>query len=396
MSREPNKEIDVLLRKFSGKPNGNLAADTNSAVDADNHLDADELNAYAEHALPAATRARYTAHLAECTRCRKIVAQLSLSSPAIATLGREEIAPSGLKTFLASLFSPMVIRYAVPAMALVIVVALAWIMVWRRSIPEQLASNVRQKPAATGLNREEPSTAPASEPTVEGFTKSENNQRGNVTKQENNKAGEIKQGSVAEEQAAAAPSPAPVSTTTEVAKSADDLAKRPQPSEPKAAPAVSTGGAATAKPGSDAERNEAARQKKDESAATRDQKAKEEDRGVFNAAPQTTVSGPAKSQGLDKQSERSAKLRAISREAPPKDETSEKERELRTVGGHRFEKRGQVWVDVLYQSQSLVNVSRGSEQYRALIGDEPGIRTIAEQLSGELIVVWKGRAYRIR
>ena len=43
-----------------------------------------------------------------------------------------------------------------------------------------------------------------------------------------------------------------------------------------------------------------------------------------------------------------------------------------------------------------MTVVRGSEQYRVLIADEPGIRTIAESLAGEVIVVWKGRAYRIR
>src|SRR4029453_4965470 len=105
MSRESNKEIDVLLRRLSGKRNGNSAADTNSAVGVDDHLDADELNAYAEQALPAATRARYTAHLADCNRCRNLVTQLSLSSTAAVSVRAEE-KPSGLKTFLASLFSP--------------------------------------------------------------------------------------------------------------------------------------------------------------------------------------------------------------------------------------------------------------------------------------------------
>ena len=46
--------------------------------------------------------------------------------------------------------------------------------------------------------------------------------------------------------------------------------------------------------------------------------------------------------------------------------------------------------------RATVKVKRGSEQYRALIADEPAIRSIAEQLGGEVIVVWKGTAYRIR
>jgi hypothetical protein len=43
-----------------------------------------------------------------------------------------------------------------------------------------------------------------------------------------------------------------------------------------------------------------------------------------------------------------------------------------------------------------MSVVRGSEQYRVLVADEPSLRTIAERLAGEVIVVWKGRAYRIR
>jgi SepF-like predicted cell division protein (DUF552 family) len=68
-----------------------------------------------------------------------------------------------------------------------------------------------------------------------------------------------------------------------------------------------------------------------------------------------------------------------------------------SVAGRRFRKNGSIWIDVAYNSsQGTTNVTRGSEQYRALIADEPSIRTIAEQLKGEVIVVWKGHVYRIR
>jgi hypothetical protein len=67
------------------------------------------------------------------------------------------------------------------------------------------------------------------------------------------------------------------------------------------------------------------------------------------------------------------------------------------VGGRQFRQQGNAWVDTAYtQGRATVNITRGSEQYRALTADEPGLRSIAEQLGGEVIVVWKGRAYRIR
>jgi len=67
----------------------------------------------------------------------------------------------------------------------------------------------------------------------------------------------------------------------------------------------------------------------------------------------------------------------------------------RTVGGKRFRKEDGGWVDTSFSSSaSAINIRRGSEQYRALLADEPGLRVFAEQLAGPVIVVWKGHAYR--
>jgi hypothetical protein len=56
-----------------------------------------------------------------------------------------------------------------------------------------------------------------------------------------------------------------------------------------------------------------------------------------------------------------------------------------------------VWIDTGYDSsKDYVTLTRGSEQYRALVADEPSIKTIADELEGEIIVVWKGHTYRIR
>jgi hypothetical protein len=82
---------------------------------------------------------------------------------------------------------------------------------------------------------------------------------------------------------------------------------------------------------------------------------------------------------------------------PANNTATEKERapETRSVGGRHFQRQGGAWVDTAYNSsRPTTNVARGSEQYRALVADEPGLRTIAEQLGGEVFVVWKSRAYR--
>jgi hypothetical protein len=45
---------------------------------------------------------------------------------------------------------------------------------------------------------------------------------------------------------------------------------------------------------------------------------------------------------------------------------------------------------------SMTGVARGSDAYRALVADIPEIGRIASSLGGEVIVVVKGRAYRVR
>ena len=75
--------------------------------------------------------------------------------------------------------------------------------------------------------------------------------------------------------------------------------------------------------------------------------------------------------------------------------------EIRRIGDRQFRRQlhqqGGWWVDTAYNSSMLtINIVRGSEPYRALVADEPELRRIIEQLDGEIVVVWKNRAYHVR
>jgi hypothetical protein len=71
--------------------------------------------------------------------------------------------------------------------------------------------------------------------------------------------------------------------------------------------------------------------------------------------------------------------------------------ETRSVAGHRFRRVGGAWVDVNYKSSMpSTGVRRGTEPFRALVADMPELGRIASQLGGEVVVVVRGRAYRIR
>jgi len=69
-------------------------------------------------------------------------------------------------------------------------------------------------------------------------------------------------------------------------------------------------------------------------------------------------------------------------------------RRKRSVGGHKFRRQGNSWVDQKFKSSmTLRNISRGSDEFAAL---DSGVRSIAQQLGGEVIVVSKGKAYLIK
>lgn len=398
MNQKANNDIDILLRKLS-RENGNSAK---SQQGDQIHLDADELNAYSENALPLALRARYTEHLAECTNCRNIVTQLSLGSAAAVPRQVEEVKPAALKTFLAGLFSPLVFRYAVPAMAIVVVVTIAWIALQRRSYSPQVAQNLesqRQAPASEVAAEEQINAARSDDPVVSKNSDSEPKQTSARTAEKTVVPGDApdttRQQVISEEKQLAA-------STTDDSRDRKDLKRNEQP--PAAAPvgagtsgAVTSGAvtvAATPQPKPQAERQlEVAQKKESDANKTKVLNEAQTYDGIVQSRPAKTPEAKAPSKSAP--AEAAGAGRALRRsESRAKEETEAGE--VRTVGGHRFRKQGQVWIDSLFSSQSITNVTRASEQYRALVADEPGIRLIAEQLNAEFIVVWKGRAYRIR
>jgi len=361
MKQETNNEMDLLLRRLGRQ---------DDAAAPEDHLDADALNAYAENVLPAAARARYTVHLAECSRCRSLVAQLSSAAGVVAATDSATVSePSWYRKFLAGLFTPMVLRYAAPALGLIVVAAIGFVVLRRNQSDSFVAKNAApEQQVQVGV--------PAAEPTkLFGDTAGTNTpmEEGRVQKQASK-----------EQPQAPGPSTAPPVTSGQTDLSKDKAAPKAEeqtavasePPPPKPEPSATPVEAA---------RNEvkvqpAARPDTEDKHAF----AREDDRdNVARARKQAgSVSAPASGVG----SVRGAQSGGAG------DFSSA----TRTVAGRRFRKQGGVWIDTAHESsQTPVTVKRGSEQYRALIADEPEIKTIADQLEGDIIVVWKGHTYRI-
>jgi hypothetical protein len=400
MKQAENNEIDILLRGLAQRERA--AANAQSVPQSAKavlpaatslHLDADELSAYAENALPVTTRARYTAHLTDCDDCRKIVSQLSVATglPVEARVAGPEIVVSTWSERLAALLSPRKLRYAMPALVLFAVIAVGFFALRQKkeaSLVAQNGSAETPRVAETQVDSKQSATSPAPRGSKTAGNEEPAGDQRHSKAQPETRAGTTEKAATSSG-AAASPTAAPAkdkesSKNETVATARPSYAPEPTPS---AKPTTETARAETAKVADESREKEEAAARKKEADKT----------GTFAvtaskdapASPQTgSAQAPAR-----KAKTAPANGRLMGGVAGAR---TDDQAEIRTIAGRRFRRQNGAWVDTAYESsQSTTNVARGSEQYRALIADEPAIGTIAEQLSGQVIVVWKGRAYRI-
>ncbi|MGH9970723.1 MAG: hypothetical protein ACREBG_23435 [Pyrinomonadaceae bacterium] len=394
MKQTENNEMDLLLRNLARREGSRSVLGESSIEDHLAHLNADELNAYAERALPAAARARYTKHLADCTRCRKIVSELTASAAVSVGESRvEREAPTSFWQKLSAFFSPAVLRYAIPAVLLFAVVGVTFVAFRQQRQSRFVAQNepaAARSAVAEDKRIETPSADRASENSARKKPSDENQGATGLYLGKDSKPEEK-----AETAKARIGETAPVTSEKDAgagkgAGTVTQPAYSPEPAAPPPAkPGVWTAEAKTeqeARKEQPTNRDAIARQQEDE--RTRNKVADKEEQ---LAASKTTVASAG-----------GRNMQGLRRDEPKRSESagskkSDDDAEIRSVGGRRFRRQGSLWVDTAYQASAATTVvARGSEQYRALVADEPGIGTIADQLQGEVIIVWKGRAYRIR
>ena len=382
--------MDLLLRRLSRRQG--MPTDGDSHNDSD-HLDADELSSYAENALPAAARARYTEHLAECTSCRELVVRLSATVPIVTREAVTAAEPSWLRTFLASFFSPMVLRYAVPALGLVVVAAIGFVVLRSNRQGEYVAQVANSPSAPTPLQSAEskPSEFYDSQTRTEASKAVAGTRDADSQKVDSSRDARPITTTPNAEPTGAAARPESAKETVAVAAEREPVANTasaPVAPPPKPAPTVDEmrvevhGRRANEPPSTETARADVSKQK-----AAEEDKEQQKKNEVAGAASRRAQRAPAPQTG--------GSTALYSEEDRAKD--SRDDGVTRTVGGRRFRKQSGVWIDTAYNSANrIVDVSRRSEQYRALVADEPMIKTIADELEGTIVVVWKGSTYRIR
>lgn len=391
MKQANNNEMDLMLRSLARRadePHSTAGSNGDAAVS--DHLDADELNSYAEGMVPDAARARYSGHLADCDSCRRIVVSLSQS----AGVARDVTAAdprvgSNFWQKLAAFFSPAVLRYAIPALVLTVVIGAGLLALRQKTQDEFVAQNRAVDAPPAGNVAVGEAARPASSASPSSLSSATELQRSPEPRQEKSDLADQKApvtSVTTGPDLAAAKAPAD-KDFAEAGKGAD-VAAGTYAMEPKAAPPP----APLSKAGESDSSRELAKEapaKREDQQRSRDAfKTNEEEHGPSRSRSNTAQSAGGRAGGLMSNRGPSAQVQ---------NQRPYGNVETRSVAGRYFTREGNTWVDTEYDSsRATVRVTRGSEQFRALIADEPAIRTISEQLGGVVIVIWKNRAYRIQ
>lgn len=109
------------------------------------------------------------------------------------------------------------------------------------------------------------------------------------------------------------------------------------------------------------------------------------------AIPAPPPPTPAAAEDSVAENEFSAKAKRKAAQAAAPRLESIPQKSVKIFGGKTLENRNGVWTDVNYSGQTTVNVRRNSEEFNKLDSE---LRSIANSVSGTVIIVWGGRAYR--
>ena len=425
-----DSQIDVLLKRYGREAGSGVPAE---------HLDADELNAFAERSAPAAARSRYVSHLAECEDCRKLATQLSIAAGATANVGAGaiETASGSFRQKLTSFFAPPMLRYAAFAAVLVVAVGVTFLALRnQRDSAPRLAQNEQANDTQATAVKQDDRAAQTTKQTAQTYA-SPSATTSQLTENVDRKKDESKVAAAdtaappkpQKEAVAAADQPAlaqkragelitaerqregqqpsfapppPGEAGRVQSKSAEERdAQRaasvsgPQKSEPASDKFKvmdrSVGGISqnrAAQGGDDRTRNDQAMNQQSTNQQAQQNQQSQNRMRDSNSQAMTLGNLPANRARDDVSNEARKPATGAARSE------SEKAPETRSIGGHKFRRQGNAWVDSKFKSSmSITNVARGSDAFRAL---DPAVRSMAEQLGGEVIVVSKGKAYRIR
>jgi len=365
-----DKEIDAILRRARGDE---VVTSTGA------HLDADEISAFAENALPEKVRLHYTAHFADCTRCRKFLSNVILlnseaetetASSAVSAEIKEAKTPWYRKFFV---FPQL--AYTMGALVLLFSGFFAYLILQNLSgsknseVSYSTDKSARMQEPASPANASAPvfstantasnatTTTNSTVTTTTANTNSASTAAANTT---NSAVPSEKKSDTNEFKLPVVNQPMPTLQATpqdEISKAEDD--KDLVKTSPK---------------------NEV--NKPNAAGAVREETKPRDKENPFVLDGQETT---------DAVTEQKMKSQRSAPESPKK-KVSEAGA-TRSIGGKTFNNIGGIWFDSALGKQKQKTVTRGTKDYLKL---DAGLRSIADQLGGTVVILWNGKAYRIQ
>lgn len=363
-----DKEIDALLRQTAKSETVSVAEDLKS-----NHLDADEISAFAENALPENAKQRFTMHLANCDSCRKKLSNvitLNAESENETVPANEIKIVSPAIPWYKRLFAYPNLAYTLGALVIIFSGIIGFTVL--QNINNAGKSEVSQIGEKTQNVREMPAVKA---PEAENLSSSANmsaNTNSSTALLSNAAAANTSASSAADSTANAVskPVPAPPKPVNE-------------PAVEEKSPAVKSSENSFVMDGAGNAASAAPNEKQDDK-AEKDKK-EPQSKEDKEAADSTAITERQQSE-LPKGTTFNSMLRTARK-------TTQAAGEIKSVGDKTFRRANDVWYDTNYNNQTTTNISRGSKEYKNL---DKNLRLIADTLNGTIIVIWKEKAYRIQ
>ncbi len=378
MEFEFDKEIDALLRQTAQGETAIAANNQQSAI-GNRHLDADEISLFAENALPVKARSQAIVHFADCDRCRKILSDLISQNPEneIASVKQTKVfAP--IVPWYRKLFAFPNLAYTLGALVLVFSGIIAFTVLQSVNNSQNAeVSQVSEQPLKGGPFLDD--TAIVEEQSANTMM-SGNMSNASMSNAASVSSSNAMMSNASTNSAARSSNANSTSNSSTIANKSSVSANESPKDEPRREEGVS-GKVVTELPLQSRSVKNLAEEKRER--AKEDKNEVETNDMVKSAPPkpeQPSVSDNqvTSSDAPSVKAKKNARLQNV---------------ETRSVGGKTFKRAGNVWVDSAYKGQATTNFTRGTNEYKKL---GSGLRSIAENLGGTVIIVWKDKAYRIQ
>ncbi len=378
MEFEFDKEIDAILRKaresefvFATNPKSTIQNSQSS------HLDADEISAFAENALPEKSKRLYTEHFAECDRCRRILSNLIVLNVEAGTIsaslpGVETVAEIPIPWYR-KLFAMPNLAYTMGAFVLVFGGFLGLLVLQNFNNQENTlsqASEPQQKERGPNDDQDTGFSAANTNSVMSNSAAMTANTAGNFDNTAANTS------AISNTAATTASNQTSTNSVAIAPREADSLSKEKlgenQPIVSATPPPLAQG--------------EPMRDDKTKD----DRELRERTEAADAAAPPPPLPPPASATRMEAPKPQKKVAEEEIKSSAARSNTTANKR----IGGKTFERRSTVWIDSDYRENILLrHISRGSNDYKKL---DREVRNIAENLDGTVIVVWKAKGYRIQ